>query len=84
MAVLCVYFSFYLMFGPRGYFALQHVQEQLVEKNAEFAVLKDKRDHLDSDVHLMRPDSLDPDMADEQARKNLGYMKPDEVVIDLN
>ena len=83
LSVLCVYFAFYMLFGPRGIFALGRVGDTLDQKRAEYYALRDQRQNLESDVKLMRPDSLDPDMADEQARKTLGYMKPDEIVIDL-
>lgn len=83
MAALCLYFSFYLLFGPRGYLALQRIQDTLVVKSAEQAELKNKREALESDVKLMRPNSLDADMAEEQARLTLGYTKKDEIVIPL-
>jgi cell division protein FtsB len=83
MGAICLYFAFYMLFGPRGYFALQRVHENLHQQLNEYQVLKTERKKLAADVQLMRPDSLDADMADEQARKTLGYMKPDEIVIDL-
>ena len=83
MAALCLYFSFYLLFGPRGYLALQRIQETSVIKAIEHQELADKRQSLEADVKLMRPNSLDPDMAEEQARHTLGYIKPDEIVVPL-
>jgi cell division protein FtsB len=84
VAALCLYFAFYLLFGPRGLFALDRAQETLASTRADYALLKNRREKLEADVKLMRPDSLDPDMAEEQARRTLGYMKQDEIVIDLN
>lgn len=83
MLGLCLYFSFYLVFGPRGYLNLQRIEETLGVKSMAHAELKKQREALEKDVRLMRPNSLDPDMADEQARRILGYNKPDEIVIDL-
>lgn len=83
MAALCLYFSFYLLFGPRGYFGLQRIEDTLAVKSVEHAKLKNTRESLESDVKLMRPNSLDADMAEEQARLTLGYIKKDEIVINL-
>ena len=83
MAALCLYFSFYLLFGPRGYLALQRLEETLSVKSAEHEELLNKRTALESDVKLMRPNSLDADMAEEQARLTLGYTKKDEIIINL-
>jgi cell division protein FtsB len=83
MGALCLYFSFYLLFGPRGYLALQRIQETSAIKAVENQELVNRRQSLESDVKLMRPNSLDADMAEEQARKTLGYVKPNEIVINL-
>ena len=83
MGALCLYFSFYMLFGPRGYLALQRIEETAVIKAIEQGELLNKRKTLEADVKLMRPNSLDSDMAEEQARKTLGYIKPDEIVINL-
>lgn len=83
MVILCVYFAFYLVFGPRGLLALQRMDATHEAKHQEYETIKTQRENLEADVKLMRPDSLDPDMADEQARKALGYAKPDEIILDL-
>lgn len=83
MGALCLYFSFYLLFGPRGYLALQRIQETAAVKSVEHEKLVTRREALETDVKLMGPNSLDPDMAEEQARRTLGYIKKDEIVIPL-
>jgi len=64
--------------------ALNRLDVEVVHKRAEYAELKEKRQKIEANVHLMRPNSLDPDMADEQVRRSLGYTRPDEIVIHLN
>lgn len=83
MLGLCLYFSFYLIFGPRGYLALDRLESEFVEQSASYDDLKELRETIEADVKLMRPDHLDADMADEQARRILGYAKPDEIIIPL-
>lgn len=83
MAAFGLYFAFYLLFGPHGYLALQRLEEKHEVTKREYAMLKTQREALEANVKLMRPNSLDRDMADEQTRRVLGYAKPDEIVIDL-
>ncbi len=84
LPLLCLYFAFYLVFGPRGLIAWHRIEARLQNTQMTYDGLLAQRQALEADVKLMRPNSLDPDMADEQARKTLGYNKPDEIVIDLN
>lgn len=81
---LCLYFSFYLVFGPRGYLSLERLEDNVNVQSAVHEDLKHIRENLELNVRLMRPDSLDPDMADEQVRRMLGYGKKDEIILMYN
>jgi cell division protein FtsB len=83
MLVMAFYFAFYMVFGPRGLLALHRMEAELQAAKMEHANLLARREALDKDVKLMRPDSLDPDMADEQARRGLGYTRPDDIIVPL-
>jgi len=83
MAAFGLYCAFYMLFGPHGYLALQRLQAQHAEAKAQYDMLQNRREALEANVKLMRPNSLDRDMADEQTRRVLGYAKPDEIIIDL-
>jgi cell division protein FtsB len=84
LGVLCFYFAFYLFFGPNGFVAMRRVDAQLASSRAELDILTEKHTKIAADIGLMRPDGLDPDMADEQVRRTLGYVQPDEIVIHFN
>ncbi len=43
--------------------------------------MQEEQEILERRVQLLRPDSLDPDMLEERARKVLNFAKKDEVVI---
>ena len=47
----------------------------------ELAKLKSAQAALESRVQLMRPESIDPDMLDELARRTLEYVGPDDLII---
>ena len=43
--------------------------------------MRGERLALEHRVQLLRPESVDPDLLEEQARARLGLSEPDEVVI---
>lgn len=78
---LFVYFSFHLMHGDMGYFALRGVTQKLAETEARQVTIVAERTALENRVKLLRSSSLDLDMLDERARVVLGFIGPDEVAI---
>jgi cell division protein FtsB len=78
---LCMYFTFHLLHGTMGYFALRGVNEKLSLTQNKFDKLLLERTALENRVKLLRPASLDLDMLDERARVVLGFAKPDERVV---
>jgi cell division protein FtsB len=78
---LFVYFFYHLMHGDRGYFAWKGVEEKLKTSQIEYEKAVSEREALENRVKRLRPDSLDPDLLDEQARRVLGFIKPEEIVV---
>lgn len=78
---LLVYFAFYTIFGSKGvinYFTLnKELQKKELIKNDLYNKMQSKQSLVDG----MSLKSLDIDLLDEQARKNLGYANKSEVVI---
>lgn len=78
---LLIYFLFYTIFGSKGivsYFALKNeLQNKELIKNELQNKLQNKQNLVDG----MSLKSLDIDLLDEQARKNLGYASKGELVI---
>ncbi len=75
------YFLYHTVEGDRGWIAQIHLQNEVVAAENTLAKLKQERQALEHRVRLMRPESLDPDLLDEEARKTLNYSKPNELVI---
>jgi cell division protein FtsB len=80
-ACLVGYFLYHTVEGERGWVAKVHLQNETVTAEETLAKLKEEREALEHRVKLIRPESLDPDLLDEQARKTLNYSKPNEIVI---
>lgn len=77
-------FAGHAIAGPNGILAwgsyhraLQQRQSELIQIEREHAQLKHRSDLLD-------PKKADPDIADELVRKDLGLVRPDEVIIPLD
>jgi cell division protein FtsB len=76
-------FAGYAVAGPNGLLAWGGNHRSLNERKAELAQLKAERAQLRHRSALLDPKRADPDMADELVRKDLGLVRPDEVIIPL-
>jgi cell division protein FtsB len=78
---LLAYFAWHAWFGPRSH---RYVQELSVSSaslmgSRERLILK--KDALQKQVELLRPESVDPDMLEEMARVSLGWVAANELII---
>jgi cell division protein FtsB len=76
-------FAGYAIAGPNGLLAWGGYHHALKERKAELAALEQEKAQLKHHSRLLDPNKADPDMADELVRKDLGLVRPDEVVIPL-
>jgi cell division protein FtsB len=81
VAGVFAYTLFHLVHGDRGLIAGRALQDEIDALQSELEPLREEREVLDRRVRLLNPDSLDPDMLDEWARRLLNYGRPDEIVI---
>ncbi|MCE3232069.1 MAG: Septum formation initiator [Rickettsiaceae bacterium] len=78
--LLISYFAYHVISGERGLMALMRLSKQVEEsRNNLDQVVADKL-RLEHRVSLLRDNSLDLDLLDEQAKRLLGYVDKDEVV----
>jgi cell division protein FtsB len=75
------YFGYHSFNGDYGIWSRDRMQREAISLEAELASLKGQREALAKRAQLLRPESLDPDMIDERARRNLNVVHPDELVI---
>ena len=76
-------FAGHAVAGPNGILAWGGYHRALNERKAELAELEKQRAQLKHHSRLLDPNKADPDMADELVRKDLGLVRPDEVIIPL-
>ena len=77
-------FAGHAIAGPNGVLAWGGYHRALAERKAELQTLKEQRAQLRHHSALLNPKSADPDMADELVRRDLGLVRPDEVIIPLD
>ena len=84
MALLVVgNFAGYAIAGPNGLLAWGGYHRDVQERRAELAKLEAERDQLRHRSALLDPRKADPDIADELVRRDLGLVRPDEVIVPL-
>ena len=76
-------FAGHAIAGPNGILAWGGYHRALNERKAELAAIERERAQLRHRSALLDPRKADPDMADELVRKDLGLVRPDEVIIPL-
>ena len=83
VACVCVivYYGYHLVEGDRGLRAYARLTQEVAQTRDQVAKVAAERRRLERRVALLRPDGLDLDMLDEQARRVLGVVRPDDVVL---
>ena len=76
-------FAGHAIAGPNGLLAWGGYHRALKERQAELAALEEQKAQLKHHSALLDPRKADPDMADELVRKDLGLVRPDEVIVTL-
>ena len=78
---LSIYFGYHIFQGERGVISWLQLSKKVKIDEEQLAALTTEKETLEQRVKLLRPDSIDLDMLDEQARRLLNYTKKDEVTI---
>ena len=75
------YFGYHAFTGSFGKWAMDRMKGEASGLQAQLDELKKEHATLESRVALLRPESLDADLVDTEARSQLNMLRPDEVVI---
>lgn len=76
-----LYFIYYALFGGKGLVRYFQIKKELQQKELVKEGLENKMIGKQNMVNGMSVESLDLDLLDEEARKNLGYAGKEEIVI---
>jgi cell division protein FtsB len=73
----------YAVGGPNGILSWGDYRRMKQERLVELAQLQAEQARLAHRADLLDPRHADPDLADEMVRKDLGLVRPDEVIIPI-
>lgn len=74
----------YAVVGENGVLSWGDYRRLKAERGAELAQLEAEKARLAHRAHLLDPRRADPDLAEELVRRDLGLVRPDEVIIELD
>jgi len=81
---LVAFFGWHAVAGDTGILALGGYKAEETRLAKEAAVVAQRKADLERKVTLLNPSKVDPDLADELVRENLGLVREDEFVIRLD
>lgn len=80
-ACVLVYFCFHALHGSYGLVARMELSREVARAKEKLLLLEGEKTQLERRVSLLRSESLDPDLVDEQARLSLNLLHPNEIII---
>jgi cell division protein FtsB len=83
LLIIC-YFVGAAVVGENGVMAWSDYRRTKTERSATLARLEADRARLQHRTDLLDPANVDPDLGDELIRSQLGYVRPDEIIIPLD
>lgn len=82
MSILVLsYFGYHSIHGGFGLHAQERMAVEHSQLQARLGDLRAERKHLEKRVLLLKDGSIERDMLDEQARRALNMVRPDDLVI---
>ncbi|HTU12618.1 MAG TPA: septum formation initiator family protein [Allosphingosinicella sp.] len=83
LLIIC-YFVGAAVVGENGVMAWGDYRRAKAERSVTLARLEADKARLQHRAQLLNPANADPDLAEELIRSELGYVRPDEIVIPLD
>ena len=82
--LIIVNFLGYAIVGQNGLLSWGDYRRAKAERAVTLAQLEEERGRLQHRANLLDPRRADPDLAEELVRRDLGLVRPDEVIIPLD
>ena len=79
-----LYLVYFLVYGQRGLLQYFYLSKQNQVYNERLSQLTSENQYLSNRIKKLQPNTIDLDFLDEQARKKLGLIDKNEIVIILN
>lgn len=82
--LLLGYFGWHAFLGPKGFAFRDALKHQVAVLSQDLEAISAKSVSLETQVRLMRPESVDPDMLDELARDKLELVRAGDIVVRID
>jgi cell division protein FtsB len=82
--LVIVNFLGYAVVGENGVLSWGDYRRAKAERVVQLAQLEAERERLAHRARLLDPNQADPDLAEELIRRELGLVRPDEVIIEID
>jgi cell division protein FtsB len=82
-AAAVAYFGYHSVHGKRGLNAHRSFEAEIATLNERLAELTAERKALELRVGQFEPEAVDRDLLDEEARRSLGWMAPNDRILVL-
>lgn len=76
-----VYICYHLFYGSGNIFVVQELSRHITQLEHRALTLTNERKHLEEEVIMLRPDSLNTEILEEKARQLLKLADEEDVVI---
>ncbi|OYX14305.1 MAG: hypothetical protein B7Z15_04405 [Rhizobiales bacterium 32-66-8] len=75
------YFAYHAYNGDHGLVAKHSYEDETAKLEAEYAALKAQRIAIEHKVALLSPSRIDPDLLDEEGRRQLDFVNAKDLVL---
>jgi cell division protein FtsB len=75
------YFAYHAFHGQRGIEAQRNFEVEIATLKSDLSRLEQQRHTLEAKVAQLRPEGVDRDILDEEARTQLGWLNPNDRVV---
>ena len=79
-----IYLVYFIIYGQRGLLQYFYLSKQNQEYTQKLTKLTSENDYFSDRIKRLQPNTVDLDFLDEQARKKLGLIDKNEIVIILD
>ncbi len=81
MTLATLYFAYHALAGEQGLGKWTDMQAKLADKEKVLAALEAENAALQKDIARLTPGQVDPDLIEVLARRDLGFVYPDELIL---
>ncbi len=82
LIALILYFTIHTFSGDKGLGQWSAMQVERDALETELANLQLEITHLEDDITKLTPGTIDPDFVEALAREKLGYVQPEEIILE--